>query len=164
LTINASSAFAHDIWYSLVRNGEGSEREHIFVARSAAVIVGFLAIFFSVGLRNVNVAYLVALAFSVAASTNAPAIILTLAWKRFSRTGAICGMLAGLISSLVLIASGPAVLHERAIFPLNNPGIVSIPLGFICAILGTFLVRDSASEAKFNELQVRAATGIGAEI
>jgi cation/acetate symporter len=164
LTINASSAFAHDIWYSLVRNGEGTEQEHIRVARGAAIVVGFLAILGSVGLRTVNVAYLVALAFSVAASTNAPAIILTLAWKRFSRTGAIAGMLAGLISSLTLIAIGPAVLHEHAIFPLSNPGIISIPLGFLCAAAGTLLARDRASEEKFNELKVRAATGIGAEV
>jgi cation/acetate symporter len=164
LTIAASSAFAHDIWYSLVRNGEGSEREHIFVARTAALVVGFLAIFISVFLRSTNVAYLVGLAFSVAASTNAPALILTLGWRRFSRTGAICGMLAGLISSLVLMMLSPDVMHEHALFPLRNPGLVSIPLGFAAAILGTLVARDPASEARYNELKVRANTGIGAEV
>ncbi len=164
LTIAAASSFAHDIWYSLIRSGAGTESEHIFVARSAALVVGFTAIFLSVGLRTVNVAFLVGLAFAVAASTNAPALILALTWRRFSRTGAICGMLAGLISSLVLMAISPAVMGDHAIFPLRNPGIVSIPLGFIAAILGTFIARDPESEAMFNQLQVRANTGIGAEI
>jgi cation/acetate symporter len=164
LTITASSAFAHDIWYSLVRNGEGSEREHLFVARTTALVVGFLAIFISVFLRSTNVAYLVGLAFSVAASTNAPALILTLGWRRFSRTGAMCGMLAGLISSLVLMLLSPDVMHERALFPLRNPGLVSIPLGFLAAIAGTLVWPDPASEARYNELKVRANTGIGAEV
>jgi cation/acetate symporter len=164
LTIAASSAFAHDIWYSLVRNGSGSEREHVFVARTAALIVGFAAILLSVRLRDVNVAFLVGLAFAVAASTNAPALILSLSWRRFSRAGAICGMLAGLVSSLVLIAISPDVLHEHALFPLRNPGLVSIPVGFLAAVVGTLLFRDPESEAKFNELTVRAATGIGADV
>jgi cation/acetate symporter len=164
LTIAAASAFAHDVWYSLIRGGEGSEREHILVARTAALVVGFAAIFLSIGLRTVNVAFLVGLAFAVAASTNAPALILSLTWRRFSRTGAICGMLAGLISSLALMAISPDVMGDHAIFPLRNPGIVSIPLGFIAAILGTLIARDPESEAMFNQLQVRANTGIGAEI
>lgn len=164
LTIAASSSFAHDIWYSLIRDGEGTEREHLLVARTTALLVGFAAIFISVFLRSTNVAYLVGLAFSVAASTNAPALILTLGWRRFSRTGAICGMLTGLISSLALMLLSPDVMHQHAIFPLRNPGIVSIPLGFAASILGTLLARDPASEARYNELQVRATTGIGAEI
>jgi cation/acetate symporter len=164
LTIAAASAFAHDIWYSLIRGGNVSEREHIFVARTAALVVGFASIFISVGLRTVNVAFLVGLAFAVAASTNAPALILSLTWRRFSRTGAICGMLTGLISSLALMALSPSVMGDHALFPLRNPGIVSIPLGFIAAILGTLLVRDPESEAMFNQLQVRANTGLGAEV
>ncbi len=164
LTIAAASAFAHDIWYSLIRSGAGTEQEHIFVARAAALVVGFAAIFLSVGLRTANVAFLVGLAFAVAASTNAPALILALTWRRFSRTGAICGMLAGLISSLLLMGISPDVMGEHAIFPLRNPGIISIPLGFIAAILGTLIARDPDSEAMFNQLQVRANTGLGAEV
>jgi cation/acetate symporter len=164
LTIAAASAFAHDIWYSLIRSGAGSEREHLFVARTAAVFVGFASIALSLGLRTENVAFLTGLAFAVAASSNAPALILALSWRRFSRTGAICGMLAGLISSLALIVVGPDVMGSAAIFPLRNPGIVSIPLGFIAAIVGTLLARDLESEAMFNQLQVRANTGLGAEI
>jgi cation/acetate symporter len=164
LTIAAASAFAHDIWYSLIRAGAGTEREHIFVARTAALLVGFAAIFISVGLRTLNVAFLVGLAFAIAASTNAPALILSLTWRRFSRTGAICGMLAGLISSVTLMVLSPSVMGEHALFPLRNPGIVSIPLGFLAAIVGTLVARDPESEAMFNQLQVRANTGLGAEV
>ncbi len=164
LTIAAASAFAHDIWYSLIRSGAGTEREHIFVARTAALLVGFGSIFISVGLRTLNVAFLVGLAFAIAASTNAPALILSLTWRRFSRTGAICGMLAGLISSVTLMVLSPSVMGEHALFPLRNPGIVSIPLGFLAAIVGTLVARDPESEAMFNQLQVRANTGLGAEV
>ncbi|MEO9171124.1 MAG: cation acetate symporter, partial [Candidatus Baltobacteraceae bacterium] len=164
LTIAASSAFAHDIWWTLVRNGTGDEKEYVFVARCTALVVGFLSIFLSVQFRSANVAYLVGLAFAVAASANVPVLLLALLWKRFSRLGAICGMLTGLVSSLALIALSPEGMHEHAMFPLHNPGIVSIPLGFLGAIAGTLLARDKESEDMFEQLQVRANTGIGAEI
>jgi cation/acetate symporter len=164
LTIAAASAFAHDIWYSLIRNGEGNEHEHIFVARATALAVGVAAIFIAIGLRTVNVAFLLGLAFAVAASTNAPALILAFSWRRFSRAGAMCGMLAGLVSSLALIAISPDVMGAHAIFPLTNPGLVSIPFGLAASIVGTLLFRDPESEAMFNQLRVRAVTGIGAEI
>ena len=164
LTIAASSAFAHDIWWSLVRNGSGTEQEYVFVARLTAVVVGFISIALSIALRELNVAFLVGLAFAVAASANVPVLILALTWRRFSRTGAIVGMLSGLLSSLLLIVIGPTVMGAHALFPLENPGLVSIPLGFIGALLGTLARRDPESEAMFTELHVRAETGIGAEI
>ncbi|MHB8145885.1 MAG: solute symporter family protein [Vulcanimicrobiaceae bacterium] len=164
LTIAASSAFAHDIWWSLVRNGSGNEKEYIFVARLTAVVVVSVSIALSIALRNLNVAFLVGLAFAVAASANVPVLVLALTWKRFSRGGAIAGMLCGLLSSVSLIIVGPAVMGSHALFPLENPGIVSIPLGFIGAIAGTLVQRDPESEAMFAELHVRAETGIGAEV
>ncbi|MBV8531847.1 MAG: cation acetate symporter [Candidatus Eremiobacteraeota bacterium] len=164
LTLAASSAFAHDIWFSLVRNGRGDETEYLFVARGTALAVGGLAIALSLALRGFNVAFLVGLAFAVAASANVPVILLALSWRRFSRVGAIAGMLCGLLSSLVLIAVSPVLMGGRAIFPLENPGIVSIPIGLAGAIVGTLLVRDRESEAMFDQLQVRATTGLGAEV
>jgi cation/acetate symporter len=163
LTITASSAFAHDIWFNLVRNGHGDESENLFVARATALVVGALAIALSIALRGFNVAFLIGLAFAVAASANVPVILLALWWRRFSRFGAIAGMLAGLISSLALIAISPVLMGGRALFPLENPGIVSIPIGLVGAVLGTLLTRDRESEAMFDQLQVRATTGLGAE-
>ena len=177
LTIAASSAFAHDIWQNIVRDGKGDEREHIFVARTTALVFGGISIFLSIGLRSLNVAFLVGLAFAIAASANVPALLLALLWKRFSRGGAITGMLAGLASSLILIALSPAIMGidppgtpfphliaHAPIFPLNNPGLISIPLGFIGAILGTLLARDPESENAYAQLRVRANTGLGAEV
>ncbi len=164
LTITASSAFAHDIWFSLIRNGHGDETEHLFVARATALIVAAMAIVLSIALRGFNVAFLVGLAFAVAASANVPVILLALSWRRFARFGATVGMLAGLISSLALIAVSPVLMGKHALFPLENPGIVSIPVGLIGAILGTLIARDRESEAMFDQLQVRAVTGLGAEV
>ncbi len=164
LTITASSAFAHDIWFSLVRNGSGDETEHVFVARATALVVGIAAILASIALRGFNVAFLVGLAFAVAASANVPAILLSLWWRRFTRTGAICGMLGGLISSLALIVIGPVVMGAHAIFPLENPGIVSIPIGLLCAVAGALVSRDPESEEMYDQLRVRATTGLGAEV
>lgn len=163
LTIAASSAFAHDIWLNIVRNGTGIEKEQVRVARITAGVVGIIAIVLAIGLKGLNVAFLVGLAFAVAASANVPAIILTLTWKRFNRSGTICGMLVGLVSSLVLIGLSPAIML-RPIFPLENPAIVSVPLGFIAAVLGTLFIRDAEAEANYAQLTVRANTGLGAEI
>jgi cation/acetate symporter len=164
LTITASSAFAHDIWFNLVRSGRGDETEQLFVARATAVVVGALAIALSIALRGFNVAFLVGLAFAVAASANVPVILLSLSWRRFSRGGAIAGMVCGLVASLVLIAISPITMGQHAIFPLDNPGIVSIPIGLLGAVIGTLLTRDVSSEQMFHQLQVRSTTGLGAEV
>jgi cation/acetate symporter len=164
LTITATSAFAHDIWFSLLRNGAGEESEQVFVAQSTVLVVGVIAILLSVALRGYNIAFLVGLAFAVAASANVPVILLSLSWRRFTRTGAIVGMLSGLISSVLLILISPVALGTHAIFPLENPGIVSIPIGLLGAVAGTLLSRDPNSEEMFEQLQVRANTGLGAEV
>ncbi|MBV8117482.1 MAG: cation acetate symporter, partial [Candidatus Eremiobacteraeota bacterium] len=163
LTITASSAFAHDIWFNLIRNAKGDESEQLFIARATAVVVGALAIAFSILLRGFNVAFLVGLAFAIAASANVPVILLSLSWRRFSRGGAIAGMVSGLVASLALIAISPVTMGAHAIFPLDNPALVSIPIGFAGAIAGTLLTRDPSAEAMFDQLQVRATIGLGAE-
>ena len=176
LTIASSSAFAHDIWFSVVKRGVGhDEKEQVRVARIAAALIGIVSIGMAIALRSLNVAFLVGLAFAVAASANVPAILLTLYWRRFNTTGMVAGMLVGLISSVVLIVMSPAVMgvdpptaatrhliQSAALFPLDNPAIVSVPLGFLAAILGSLLTRDPAAEAAYSELNVRANTGLGA--
>jgi cation/acetate symporter len=177
LTIAASSAFAHDVWLNVVKGGRSSgEREQLRVARVAAVAIGLLSIVLAIALRTLNVAFLVGLAFAVAASANVPAILLTLYWRRFNTTGMMTGMIVGLVSSLVLIVLSPAVMgvdaptaavrhliQAKAVFPLENPGIVSVPLGFLAAIVGSLVTREPAAEELFSEINVRAQTGHGAE-
>ncbi|MCP5360573.1 MAG: hypothetical protein H7A18_13065 [Sinobacteraceae bacterium] len=110
-----------------------------------------------------NVAFLVALAFAVAASANLPVIVLSLYWRRFNTAGAVCCLGTGLLASLILILLSPSILRKNAILPLENPGIVSIPLGFLGAVVGTLLSREPEAERKFTELSLRANTGLGAE-
>jgi cation/acetate symporter len=143
-------------------------------------VVGAVAIFIAIVLGpTFNVAFLVALAFAVAASANLPVILLSLFWKRFTTQGAVWGLAAGLVSSLVLIVISPSIMgidgptvakaarhliQAKAIFPLENPGILSIPIGFAGAFLGTLMSRvDVAAEEKYTELEVRANTGLGSE-
>jgi cation/acetate symporter len=165
LTISASTSFAHDFWTNVLRNGrESSPGEEVRVARVTAFIVGAVSILIAILLGpNANVAFLVALAFAVAASANLPVIVLSLFWRRFNTRGAVAGLSVGLISSLILIAISPSLMKSGAIFPLENPGIVSIPLGFLGATLGALSKREPTAEEKFTELNVRANTGLGAE-
>ncbi len=164
LVISAAGAFAHDFYSNVIRGGKASEKEQMKVARYAAIGVGVVSIVLALMAKDQNVAFLVALAFAVASSANLPVILFSLFWKRFNTTGAVTGMLTGLIASLTLVLISPNVMDpENAIFPLTNPGIVSIPLGFLGAIVGTFMSREPEAEKKFDELYVRSNTGLGAE-
>lgn len=164
LTISASTSFAHDIFVNVIHHGrEHKPGEEVLVARITAFSVGLISILLAIVLREANVAFLVGLAFAVAASANLPAILLTLFWKRFNTNGAVWALAVGLGSSIVLIVLGPSVMKENAIFPLGNPALVSIPLGLLAAVVGTLIKREPSSEAKFAEMTVRAHTGHGSE-
>ncbi|MEM7192615.1 MAG: cation acetate symporter, partial [Pseudomonadota bacterium] len=162
----------HDFYTNVIHHGrERSPGEEVRVARIAAFVVGATAILLAIGLRSTNVAFLVGLAFAVAASANLPPIVLALFWKRFNTIGACWGLGVGLISSIGLIllspsimgTDGTAMISGEPIFPLRNPGIVSVPLGFAAAILATLLTREREAEEKYAEFSVRANTGLGAE-
>jgi cation/acetate symporter len=179
LTISASTSFAHDFYTNVIHHGrEHRPGEEVFVARITAFVVGALAIFLGIQLQTINVAFLVGLAFAVAASANLPVIVLSIFWRRFNTAGAVAGLGVGLLSSIVLIILSPSIMGIDAptvaaakrhliqsdpLFPLTNPGIVSIPLGFLAAILATLVTREPRAEAMFDELSVRAHTGLGAE-
>ena len=166
LTISASTSFAHDFYTNVIHRGvERSPGEEVRVARMTACVVGAVAIGIAILLGpNSNVAFLVALAFAVAASANLPVIVLSLVWRRFNTMGAVCGLGVGLAASIVLILIGPSLkLVNPPIFPLENPGILSIPLGFLGAVIGTLMTREPEAEDRFDELMVRANTGLGAE-
>lgn len=179
LTISASTSFAHDFYTNVLHHGkEHRPNEEVRVARITAFVVGAISIFLAIQLSTINVAFLVGLAFAVAASANLPVIVLSIFWRRFNTTGAVMGLAVGLLASIVLIILSPSIMgidpptveaakrhfiQREAIFPLTNPGIVSIPLGFLAAIIGTLLTREPTAEARFTELAVRANTGLGAE-
>lgn len=169
LVLSAASAFAHDFYSHIIRSGKATEKEQMIAARWASVGVAVLSIILALFAQSLNVAFLVALAFAVAASANLPVILFTIYWKKFNTTGAVTGMVVGLLSALLLVAIGPNVWDPTAgkaifvgnpIFPLANPGIVSIPLGFIGAIVGTLVSSEKEDPAKFDEIQVKANTGL----
>jgi cation/acetate symporter len=168
LTMSASTSFAHDFYTNVIHHGrEQAPGQEVRVARITAAVVGAASIALAIFLGpGVNAAFLVGLAFAVAASANLPVILFSVFWSRFNTAGAVAGLIGGLVSSIGLILISPVGMFgkEGAIFPLENPGIVSIPIGFLSAWLGTLLTaRDPQAEAKFAELSVRAQTGLGAE-
>jgi len=181
LTLTSSSSVAHDLYNSVFRKGKATEREEIKVARISAGVIGVIAIVLAIPAQKLNIAFLVALAFAVAASANLPALVYNLFWRRFNTRGAVWSIYGGLISSVGLVIFSP-VMSGKGIdpttgknlsllpasidiswFPLENPGIVSIPLGFFLGWLGTMLAREPEAEFKYTELEVRALTGVGAE-
>jgi cation/acetate symporter len=180
LTISASTSFAHDFWTNVIHKGtERKVGEEVRVARITACVVGVISILLAILLgQSINVAFLVGLAFAVAASANLPVIIFSLFWKRFNTKGAVAGLGTGLAASIILILMSPSIMtvdpptvqgaarhliQRPPIFPLENPGIISIPLGFLGAFIGTLLGREPEAESRFAELTVRANTGLGAE-
>lgn len=173
LTITASASFAHDIYASVIKKGQVDENKQVKVSRITAVVIGALAIGLGILANGQNIAFLVALAFAVAAAANLPTIVYSLFWKRFNTTGALFSMYGGLISTIVLIIFSPAVSGTKTAmipgsdfdwFPLSNPGIVSIPLAFVLGVVGTFLGRRTQEDpAKQAEMEVRSLTGVGAE-
>ncbi|GAB2740294.1 cation acetate symporter [Salinifilum aidingensis] len=172
LTITASASFAHDIYTNVIKRGEEDSEKQVKVARITAVVIGLVSILGGIAANGQNVAFLVALAFAVAASANLPTLLYSLFWKRFNTTGALCSIYGGLISTVGLIVFSPAVSGSEdamlpgadfAWFPLSNPGLVSIPLSFLLGYLGTVLSKEPHDAEKYAEMEVRSLTGAGAE-
>jgi cation/acetate symporter len=171
LVLASSSSFAHDLYASVIKKGNASPEKEVRVAKLAAIVIGLVSIVLAIGAQSLNVAFLVAIAFAIAASGNLPAVLYSLFWKRFNTRGAVWAIYGGLGSALLLLVFSPNVsgLATSLIpyveggmrfdfFPLANPGIVSIPLGFIFGWLGTITSNES-NTAKYAELEVRSLSG-----
>jgi cation/acetate symporter len=181
LTITASTSFAHDIYGQVIKKGQISGSGEVRVARITAVVIGVVAIIGGIFANGQNIAFLVALAFAVAASANLPTILYSLFWRRFTTRGALWSIYGGLASTIILIAFSPVVsgkvdkktgaslsmITDTGVdfhwFPLDNPGIVSIPLAFFLGWLGTVTSKEGTNVDKFAEMEVRSLTGAGAE-
>jgi cation/acetate symporter len=147
LIMASAGAIAHDI-YTEVLGRKADERRSLLISKGTAVGVGLIAIVLGIIAKGQNVAFLVGLAFAIAASANLPALLCTLFWKRTTEKGIVAGIVAGLSSSILLIVLSPTMMGADAIFPLNNPGIVSIPVGFLVTIGVSLLEERSANSAK----------------
>ena len=172
LTLTSASSVAHDLYANVIKKGTASERSEVAVARISAFVIGGISIALAIPAQKLNIAFLVALAFAVAASANLPSIIYNLFWRRFNTRGATWSIYGGLLTCVGLVFFSPVVSgsdealfvnSDWAIFPLSNPGIISIPMGFLLGYLGTVTSKEPSAEEAFTELEVRALTGAGAE-
>ena len=164
LTLAGAAALSHDLWVNVVRHGTASEHEQLRIARISTVLLGLLSIGLGMAFEGQNVAYMVGLAFAIAASANFPALVLAMFWRRFTTRAAQLSMLAGAGSSLLLIALSPAIWVDilgqpSAIVPLKNPGIVSIPLAFAVGALTAWLAPEPEAERRYDEVARRLHLG-----
>jgi cation/acetate symporter len=172
LTLAGATAVSHDIYANVIMRGRATEGREVVVSRFATIALGALAIVLGLVFEKLNVAYMVGLAFAVAASANFPVLMLNMYWKKFNTTGAVLGGWLGLISAVVLTILSPGIWvkvfgHHVAIFPYDSPALFSMPLGFIGGWLGSLLASGAAGsraeEGRFEALYLRSQTGIGAE-
>jgi cation/acetate symporter len=168
VVLAAAGAAAHDVYGSVIRKGQSTERQEINVGRVAVLIIGAVGVVLALAAgKTFNVQLLTGLTFSVAASANFPPLLLSLTWRRFNTLGAVVGIASGLLAAIVLIVLSPQVWSgpdSAAPFPLTNPAIASIPIGFLGCLIGTLLGgREEGALESFDEVRVRAATGLDAE-
>ncbi|TFC86466.1 cation acetate symporter [Cryobacterium sp. TMT3-29-2] len=173
ITITAATSFAHDIYMSVIKKGKGDPDAEVKVARRTVVVIGILSIAGGIGVQGQNIAFLVALAFAVAASANLPTILYSLFWRGFTTRGAVWSMYGGLAVTVGLIIFSPVFSGTEtsmfgadvdfAWFPLSNPGIISIPVGFFLGWLGSVTSTRKEDPLLAAEMSVRSMTGFGAE-
>lgn len=168
LTLAGASALSHDLYVGVIRKGISAEKEEVKVAKIATLMLGITAIFLGIIFKGQNVAFMVGLAFAVAASANFPALFMSIVWKRFTTKGAVSSVITGLVLATVLIILSPTVWvdvfkNPAPIFPLKNPGLISMAAAFIIGIIMSLATRETSAEAKFEEEKLRTYVGIGAE-
>jgi cation/acetate symporter len=168
LTLAGASALSHDIFLHVVRKGRATEYEQVRVAKIATVIFGGVAVLLGILFKGQNVAFMVGLAFAVAASANFPPLLLSIVWRRFNTHGAVWAIVAGALTSVGLIVLSPTVWvdilkNPTAVFPLRNPAIISMTVAFIAGISVSLLTREPRAESLFDEEKLRVYLGVGAE-
>jgi cation/acetate symporter len=167
LTLSGASTISHDLYVNVIKKGKASDKREVRVARLATLALGILAILLGMLFKNQNVAFMVGITFAVAASANFPALILSIAWRRFSTRGAVYSIITGTVLAVVLIVLSPTVWEElfgfkHALFPLRNPAIISLPASFLAAYIGSVTGREPESAQKYDREKLRTHLGIGA--
>jgi cation/acetate symporter len=168
LTLAASSAYSHDIYVSVIKNGRATEEEQVKVAKMATLVFGVIAVGLGILFKNENVAFMVGLAFAIAASANFPALLLSVLWKPFTTLGAVWSIIVGALTSSSMIILSPTVWvgvfkFEKAIFPYKNPAIFSMTAAFAVGIVVSLLTPETDAQAKFEDEKLRTYLGVGAE-
>ncbi|MGA8892141.1 MAG: sodium/solute symporter [Anaeromyxobacteraceae bacterium] len=168
LTLAGASAFSHDIYVSVIKRGRASEEDQLKVARIATIVFGVCAIALGILFKGQNVAFMVGLAFAIAASANFPALLMSIVWKKFTTQGAIWSILVGAFSSVAMIVLSPTVWvgifkFQTAVFPMKNPAIWSMTMAFAVGIVVSLLTPEREAQEKFEDEKVRTSLGVGAE-
>jgi cation/acetate symporter len=174
LTLAAASAYSHDIYVSVLKGGRATEEEQVRAAKGATVVFGIVAVLLGIAFEGQNVAFMVGLAFSIAASANFPALLMSVVWKRFTTRGAVASIVTGAVLSMVMIFLSPTVWgdvlgHRDAagvavgIIPLKNPAIVSMTAAFLIGIVVSLLSEEKEAQVAFEDEKIRAYLGVGAE-
>lgn len=168
LTLAGASTLSHDLFVNVIRSGKSSEHEEVKVAKVATALLGLLAIVLGISFKGQNVAFMVGLAFAIAASANFPSLLMSIIWKKFTTAGAVASILVGSILAIVLIVLSPTVWvdilkNKEAIFPLKNPALYSLTLSFVAGIVVSFLTREKRAEEMFESEKLRTYLGVGTE-
>jgi cation/acetate symporter len=166
LTLSGAAALSHDLWVNVVRRGHAEHDEQLLVARGATVLLGVVAIALGIAFRGQNVAFMVGLAFAVAASGNFPALVLSIFWRRCTTWGAVTSIVVGTLSSLLLIWLSPTIQvdllgREGAWFPLKNPALVTIPLSFAAGVVVSLARPEPAASRAYEQKERRMILGAG---
>jgi cation/acetate symporter len=168
LTLSGAAALSHDLWVSVFRKGHADHTEQLRVARGATIVLGVLAIFLGIAFKGQNVAFMVGLAFAVAASGNFPALVLAVFWRRATTNGMVAAILVGTITSLVFIYYSPTIQidvlgNDSAWFPLKNPALITMPLAFAVGIIVSLLKPEKAAFEAYDAKEKRMILGAAAE-
>jgi cation/acetate symporter len=164
LTLSGASALSHDLWTHVVKHGESSEQEQLKVARIATIILAVFAIGLGILFKGQNVAFMVGLAFAIAASGNFPALLLSMTWRGFTTKGAVASMVTGTVTAVVLIAISPTVWTDvlklgASPISLKNPGIISMPLAFVVGIAVSLLAPEQEAREGYAKAVTRMHLG-----
>jgi cation/acetate symporter len=164
LTLSGAAALSHDVWVNVVRHGEAPEREQLRVARIATFAMGALAIALGIALQGQNIAFMVGLAFAIAASAIFPALLMSIYWRGYTTAGAVASILSGAVTALVLISISPTIMvdvlgYDEAIFPLGNPALISMPVAFGLGIVVSLLRPDRVAQTRFVEAERQLVLG-----
>ena len=171
LTLAGASAISHDLYANAFAKDKIDEKKEMNVSKMATIAIGIAAIFFGIAFEKQNIAFVVALAFTIAASANFPVLFMSIFWKKLTTRGAVLGGYVGLASALILVILGPVVWTQilgnaEAIVPYKFPAVFSVPLAFIA--IWFFSITDSSEDAKrceeeFDAQDIRCQTGIGSD-
>jgi cation/acetate symporter len=167
LTLSGASTISHDLYVNVVKKGKAEEKGEVKVAKGATLSLGILAIILGLVFKGQNVAFMVGLAFAIAASANFPAIILSITWRKFTTSGAVYSIVTGAVLSVLLIILSPTVWvdlfgNHHAIFPLKNPALISLPAAFLAGYIGSVLHKEPEAARKYEDERVRSHLGVGA--